>query len=73
MWGDRHRYPNSRLFRHAVCGTVLDASACCATCRLAPAPEDIATEFARGRHPARDDAVTIALTQPHRLLEPVET
>ncbi|SRR5581483_1758274 len=73
MWGDRYRYPNSRLFKHATCGTTLDASAYCVTCRLAPEPEDVATEFAAGRHPARDDAVTIALTHPHRLLEPVET
>ena len=73
MWGDRHRYPNSRLFRHAACGTTLDQRAYCATCQLAPEPEDIATEFAPGRRAARDDAVTFALSEPHRLLEPVGT
>src|SRR5215472_18693260 len=32
-WGDRYRSPNSRVFRHAACGTALDARAYCAACR----------------------------------------
>ncbi len=24
VWGDRHRHPNSRAFKHAACGTRLD-------------------------------------------------
>ncbi|HEY7431300.1 MAG TPA: helix-turn-helix domain-containing protein [Streptosporangiaceae bacterium] len=71
MWGDRYRYPNSRLFKHAACGTTLDASAYCVTCQLAPKPEDIVTEMRPGRRGLRDDPVTIALRVPHRLMEPV--
>ena len=40
-WGERHRHPNSRVFTHAACGTRLDASGLCATCRKTPGPEDI--------------------------------
>jgi DNA-binding HxlR family transcriptional regulator len=72
-WGDRHRSPNSRVFRHAACGTVLDARAYCAACRLAPEPEDIVTEPRPGQRWRRDDAVTAALLGPRRLLDPVET
>jgi DNA-binding HxlR family transcriptional regulator len=72
-WGDRHRHPNSRLFRHAACGTVLDASGYCATCRQIPGPEDVATETRRGRDHLRDDPVSVVLRSPRRLLDPLET
>jgi DNA-binding HxlR family transcriptional regulator len=72
-WGDRHRYPNSRVFTHAACGTRLDASGVCATCGLTPGPDGIVMKPRRGRGTLRDDPVTAALRAPHRLLEPVET
>jgi DNA-binding HxlR family transcriptional regulator len=72
-WGDRHRHPNSRVFSHATCGTMLDASGVCSTCGQAPEPEGIVMEPRRGRSTLRDDPVTAALRAPHRLLEPVET
>jgi DNA-binding HxlR family transcriptional regulator len=72
-WGDRHRSPNSRLFRHAACGTVLDASGYCATCGQIPGPEDVATEVRLGRDHLRDDPVSVVLRSPRRLLDPLET
>ena len=72
-WGGRHRAPNSRLFRHAECGTRLDGSGYCSHCQTTPAPEAIVAEPRRGRRPLRDDPVAVALRRPHRLLEPIET
>jgi DNA-binding HxlR family transcriptional regulator len=73
VWGDRHRDPSSRVFKHAACGTRLDDSGYCATCEVTPGPPDILTELRRGHGKLRDDAVAMALRTPHRLLEPVET
>jgi DNA-binding HxlR family transcriptional regulator len=72
VWGGRHRSPNSRVFKHAACGTLLDDAGYCTECDLVPGPEDIVAEPRRGRATARDDPVAIALRAPHRLLEPVE-
>ncbi len=73
VWGDHHRYPNSRLFKHASCGTRLDESGCCVRCQLRPGPHDILTELRPGRGKLRDDPVSVALQAPRRLLEPVTT
>jgi DNA-binding HxlR family transcriptional regulator len=71
-WGSRHRQPNSRVFRHAVCGNVLEADGGCPSCQLVPGPEEILTEPRKGRPRRRTDPVAIALRGPHRLLEPLE-
>jgi DNA-binding HxlR family transcriptional regulator len=73
VWGDRHRFPNSRDFRHVVCGTRIDERGACPKCELTPGPEDLEMVTRRGRGRLRDDPVAIALREPHRLLEPVET
>jgi DNA-binding HxlR family transcriptional regulator len=73
VWGDRHRSPNSRLFKHAACGTRLDASGQCPACQQTPGPDAILMEPRHGRRKLRDDPVSAALQGPHRLLEPVET
>jgi DNA-binding HxlR family transcriptional regulator len=73
VWGGRHRYPNSRVFKHAACGTKLDDMGVCPRCGSAPSPEDILMELSRGRGRLRDDPVALALRAPHRLLDPVET
>lgn len=71
MWGDRHRYRNSRVFKHADCGALLDPSGRCASCGRTPEPADILTEPRRGRAKSRTDNVAIALRTPHRLLDPI--
>lgn len=73
VWGDRHRRTNSRLFRHASCGTQLDPDASCPVCKLTPDVADVITEPRRGRARLRADPVAVALRRPHRLLEPLQT
>lgn len=71
VWGDRHRHPNSRAFRHADCGTLLDERGQCPTCGVTPSPEAIVTEPRRDT--GRVDPVAVAMRTPHRLLEPLQT
>jgi DNA-binding HxlR family transcriptional regulator len=75
VWGDHHRAPNSRVFKHAACGAPLDDHGHCPTCGITPGPQDILTQPRRGRRrrAVRDDPVATALQAPHRLLEPIET
>jgi DNA-binding HxlR family transcriptional regulator len=73
VWGGNHRRQNSRVFRHATCGTRLAESGLCEACGMTPGPEDILTERRRGYQPMRDDPVTQVLRKPHRLLAPIET
>jgi DNA-binding HxlR family transcriptional regulator len=72
VWGDRHRYPSARTYKHATCRVALDERGHCPTCGLTPGPEDILTEPRRGRSKARSDPVAVALRGPHRLLEPLD-
>src|SRR3954451_4032423 len=72
VWGNRHRYPNSRVYKHATCDAALDERGICTKCGLAPGPEDILTEPRRRRGKARSDPVAVALRRPHRLLQPLE-
>jgi DNA-binding HxlR family transcriptional regulator len=73
-WGDRHRpAPGGprRLFFHATCGTELVAGDCPA-CGVKPAAADVAMRPGPGRDPVRrDDPVSRALREPHRLLTPL--
>jgi hypothetical protein len=71
MWGDRHRHPNSRSFKHGPCGTALDLQGACPACGLVPPPEAIVTEARRGHKGRRDDPVAIALRTPRPLLQPL--
>jgi DNA-binding HxlR family transcriptional regulator len=73
VWGGKHRFPNSRVFRHATCGTQIDERGACPKCGLTPGPEDLQMATSPGRAIKRDDPVALALREPHRLLEPIET
>jgi len=73
VWGGRHRHPNSRVFKHAACGRKLDDRGACPKCGATPGPEDVLMEPRRNWGTLRDDRVTLALRETHRLLEPVET
>jgi DNA-binding HxlR family transcriptional regulator len=72
-WGGRHRGPNSRVFKHAKCGTKLSASGACPICRSTPGPDEILTVPRRGAVSGREDPVALALRGPHRLLDPLQT
>ena len=71
-WGMQHRQPNSRLFIHSVCGTVLDEAGRCSECDLTPGPAEIDTRPSEGRKHLRTDPVAIALRAERRLLEPLD-
>jgi DNA-binding HxlR family transcriptional regulator len=73
QWGDQRTSPGAprRLYRHVGCGD-LGTDGHCTTCGAAPAPGDIEARPGPGADPTvRDDAVSLALRRPHRLLEPV--
>ena len=71
-WGSRHRATNTRVFKHAVCGSPLDGSYC-PKCECNPPPEDVVAEPGPSRRQPREDPVAVALRRPHRLLEPLQT
>ena len=82
-WGDRHRVgPDGgrRRFRHADCpagGADLADGGVCPACGTLPAPASLETRpldpdsGADGERHVRDDAVSLALRRPHRLLVPL--
>ncbi len=74
VWGGSHLATNSRVFKHALCGTPLNDAGYCTRCSVTPGPEDVLSEPRTGRRAAvaRKDPVAIALRGPRRLLEPVE-
>jgi DNA-binding HxlR family transcriptional regulator len=72
-WGGRHRQPNSRVFVHATCGTLLDDEGRCSRCGITPGPPEIITRPDEARQSRRTDPVAVALRAPRHLLEPLET
>lgn len=74
-WGDQRTSPGRprRTFHHVGCGT-LGRSGRCDTCGDTPHPRDVVTRRGPGADPTlRDDPVSRALREPHRLLEPLPT
>jgi DNA-binding HxlR family transcriptional regulator len=75
QWGERHLSSAGprRVFAHAHCGTTLDPAGACVRCGEHPVPpEDIEVRPGPGAHrDLRDDPVSEALRQPHRLLTPL--
>ncbi len=72
-WAARYRAPDGtrRAFTHFDCGAELAEDGSCPTCEITPLPNDIIMSLRRGAGRRRDDPVTIALLEPHRLLEPL--
>ncbi|HEY4267461.1 MAG TPA: transcriptional regulator, partial [Galbitalea sp.] len=71
VWGNDNYMPTGsrRIATHEPCGTPLDSLGFCATCQVTPGARDVVL-------PARDagaatDPVSLAMTRPHRLLEPL--
>ncbi|MDL4777215.1 MULTISPECIES: winged helix-turn-helix transcriptional regulator [Thermomonosporaceae] len=72
-WGERHLDGGAcRLFLHAACGSRLGPDGTCPECDRFVAPEDVEIHVGPGLG-RRRDAVTLALREPHRMLEPIET
>jgi DNA-binding HxlR family transcriptional regulator len=72
-WGARQGGGPTRLFVHIGCGTQIDDDGRCPACGVRPGPADLEIHPAPGAHRRRDDPVTRALREPHRLLTPVLT
>lgn len=73
QWGDQRTTPGRprRLYRHVGCGEMASDGRC-TTCGMPPTPGDIEVRPGPGSDPTvRDDAVSVALREPHRLLEPL--
>lgn len=79
-WGARHQAGTSgrrRVFHHTDCpagGADLAAGAVCPACGTLPAPDALETRVIHPDatdRPVRDDAVSVALRRPHRLLAPL--
>ncbi|GLZ11762.1 ArsR family transcriptional regulator [Actinomadura sp. NBRC 104425] len=73
-WGERHfgdRAP-VRLYCHAGCGARLAADGTCPECARPVPLEEVELRPGPGA-PVRDDPVSVALREPHRMLTPVRT
>ena len=73
QWGERHRAPNGprRVFVHTTCDTAVDTTGGCATCGITPGPADLEMRPGTAMTVRRDDPVSRALREPHRLLTPL--
>jgi hypothetical protein len=76
QWGERHQAPGGarRLFSHVPCGSDLAPTGHCPACGTVPPPAEVEMRPGPGfgTGPAvRDDAVSTALREPRRLLEPL--
>jgi len=71
QWGERHHSPDGprRVFTHVDCGQELDAGGGCPACGFVPRADALVMQPGPGATiPRRDDAVTLALREPRRLL-----
>ena len=70
-WGQEHgasARPH-RTYAHADCEATLDVHGHCPVCGVAPEVDSVVT--ARPREERRTDRVSVALAQPHRMLDPI--
>jgi DNA-binding HxlR family transcriptional regulator len=71
QWGERHQSPGGprRVFTHVGCDSELDAGGRCPSCGSVPRADALVMRPGPGATaPLRDDAVTLALREPRRLL-----
>jgi DNA-binding HxlR family transcriptional regulator len=74
QWGEKHMSPGGprRVFVHVACGTELGPTGWCPRCEAEPPAAELEMRLGPGATPpARDDAVTLALREPRRLLTPL--
>ena len=74
QWGERHHSPTGprRVFAHVACGADLSPEGRCPACGLVPPPAELEMRPGPGSTPPlRDDPMTLALREPHRLLQPL--
>jgi len=71
-WGNENYVEQAqrRSYRHAECGGAIGVDRRCSSCGELPDVADLVLHPPR-RPRERDDPVSQALRQPHRLLEPI--
>jgi DNA-binding HxlR family transcriptional regulator len=71
-WAQNHapEARSQRVFTHDTCGQALDDLGRC-DCATVPAPDEILTFLRPGATQMRRDRVSVALSKPHRLLDPL--
>jgi DNA-binding HxlR family transcriptional regulator len=73
QWGEQRTTPGRprRQYRHIGCGEMA-ADGLCEACGVFPPPAQVEMRPGPGADPTvRDDPVSVALREPHRLLEPL--
>ncbi|TQS45962.1 winged helix-turn-helix transcriptional regulator [Cryptosporangium phraense] len=72
-WGTRHLDvgPSNRLYRHVGCGGTISGPTVCEACERVIPPGETQMEPGPGLEYLRDDRVSVALREPHRILEPL--
>ena len=71
QWGEKHCSPDGarRVFVHVECGTEIGPTGWCPACEREPVAAELEMRPGPGAGaPIRDDAVTLALREPRRLL-----
>jgi len=74
QWGEKHESPGGprRVFVHLECGTQIGPTGVCPRCEREPAASELEMRVGPGATaPIRDDTVTLALREPHRLMTPL--
>lgn len=75
QWGERHLPSPTgprRLVVHVGCDAKVDPTGMCPACGRMPEVHELEIRPGPGLDPSkRDDAVTVALQRPHRMLEPL--
>lgn len=74
QWGEEHWAPAGprRIFSHVTCNSDVTPMGECPSCHTLVGPADLTVRPGPGADPTvRDDAVSVALRAPHRLLTPL--
>jgi DNA-binding HxlR family transcriptional regulator len=75
-WGDAYYAGKGprRVFAHAACGALVPAPCTCPACGATVGPADLTVIPGPGlAGDERADPVSVALSRPHRMLEPLDT
>jgi len=73
-WGNENyvQKPSRRTYRHTDCDGLIGPDRVCERCERVPDVADIVTHPPRRpRGGVRDDPVSLALSRPHRMLDPI--
>ncbi|GGK99988.1 ArsR family transcriptional regulator [Sphaerisporangium melleum] len=73
QWGERYAADGEpmRLFFHLPCDAPLDMNGACTACGRHTEPQEVEVRPGPGVRFVREDAVSVAMRRPHRLLDPL--